>query len=457
MTNLVFGSGPTCRGFSPNEMYFLALNPQTVTSGGSSTTGTPVRDATTLNTTSSNVDSVFSVQFNDSIADGSTGPTNLTPTVATWTGSSAAQWVSNGVAKVQVTNSVYGNCLLSYNVSRSTGQSSTKFSGYASGSLGADLSSLVDTAITGVTASTGTTQRFSNLATNTRNASLWCASVMNDTGITRELDTFSANVLIGPRHVLAAAHTNPSGTLGWVGSDGIGYVGVIVNGTTISNTDIGIYYVRDATAGEILTYNNNHPGSQVATQALSVGTGAGKITPMAMFPSTTWASSNCALPMSLAVIALPNALGIPIMHATRNNAIGTWDITQGPHAITYVGNTVFQNEIDITQSSSATRSAFSQSSVVGSTLSGDVTFTAIPASSALATNNASLGAGYPILLGTTHGAPGGNTSIAMNIPWVSAYITSITTAMQSTAQSAGDPNYASYSPIVLNLTGYATY
>jgi hypothetical protein len=136
--------------------------------------------------------------------------------------------------------------------------------------------------------------------------------------------------------------------------------------------------------------------------------------------------------------------------------VGIWEIPTQPKTYSYnsgnVPNNSYTNEFQIRQATKAVRAPYAAYGNVGSTASGDITFTTIPAGSALATNNASLGAGYPILLGTTHGSAGGNV---FNVPWVASNITAITTAMNSAASAQGDSN--TYAPTVVSLTGYSSY
>ena len=446
--NLVFGSGPTCRGFSPAEDYAITLTRQTVTSSAGGTPGT-LRDAATLAISGATVDSVFSVRLNDTILDG-TVVTNLTPGVATFSGGAVASWVANGIAKVQAVNATYGTRLVTSLVQRVTGGLVTAFNGYQTGSLAKDIVALI-TGATGSSASFAITKRFSALSTNTRNASAWFASILNDTGITREPDGFNLGALIGPKHILFAAHVGCSGQKGFVGSDGVGYVATVVSTSTISGTDIGIAYLRDATAPEIASYNAAYPSSKAATAALSAGISGAVIKPLAMLPASAWALSGAYLCLDPAVAALANAIDVPIMHVTTANAIGVWEFSYAPHSIPYTGGTTFPNEFS--QVGDDGRASYSLSANVGGTISGDISLFAIPAGSTLATNNASLGVGYPILLGCQHGSDGTN----LDSPWVSLYITQITTAMQALAQAASDPSYATYAPIQVSLTGYSTF
>jgi len=453
---LIHGAAPIARGYSPAEDYSFSLTPKTTTSSAGGVPGT-LRDAGTLTIAGANTDSVFSVQLIDTRTDG-TVVTNLTPGVATFTGSGVAQWVANGIALVQAVNATLGTRLLQQLVQRVVIGSSLVFNGYSAGALAADLSALVAGSLGGG-ASPATVARFSSLATNTRNAALWCGGLVDDTAITREPDTFTLNVLIGPHHILCASHVGAGGQLGWVGSNGVGYVGTIDGGATVAGTDIAVYYMRDATAPEIAAYNAAHPGSAPAAAALSVGIAAGVIKPFAMFPAATWAAAGAvALPLALAVDALVNDVDVPLFHTTRSNCVGLWDLSAPPASIVYNaaggGYVTYPNEYQISQSSQAARAPFSAYANVGGTESGDISFTAIPAGSALAAGNAGLGAGYPVLLGVTHGSP---DQKVFDVPWVALYVTQIQTLMQSTAQAAGDPLFATYAPVVLSLAGYATF
>ena len=447
---LQFGAGPICRGYTQDEGYTVTVIPTTTTSAAG---GAPdsTRDVATSVVSGANVDSVFSVQFTDAPNDG-TVLTNLTPGIATFVGSAHATWVSNGLAQIQAAHPVFGTSLFKMAVQRVTGATATKMTGYVSGSVAADLSALIDNAIVGVTASSGTTARFSNLGTNTRNAALWCKSVMDDTAITREIDTFTLNVLIGPKHALYAAHVGIGGQLGFVGSDGVGYVATVVSSSQITNTDIGVAYLRDATAPEIAAYNAAR-GGQAATQPLSAAISGSKIKPMAMLPATAWAATNCPFCLDFPA-GLTNFTPVPVFHTTRNNCIGVWDITAQPQSVPYTDGHRYQNEFFITPSIIAARAPFASFAAVGSTASGDITFTAIPAGSSMATNNAGLGAGYPILLGTTHGSA---DNVTYKSPFCALSTDAVKTAMQALATAAGDPNAATYQPITISLTGYTSY
>jgi hypothetical protein len=448
----VFASAPVIRGFDADEDYSLSISPVTISSPAGGITGTQ-RDAQTLVSMGTNVDSVFSVQLTDSPNDG-TVITNLTPGVATFSGSATATYVSNGIAQIQGVNSTLGTRLVTSLVQRTVAGSSTSFTGYIAGAIAADLSTLISGAITGVTASAATTARFSSLTNNTRNAGLWSKNILNDSPISREATGFTLIGLIGPHHILTAAHVaQTSGQVGFVGTNGVGYVGTIVNGTTITGTDISVGYVRDATGAEITAYNNAHPSSKAATGTLSQGISGGYIVPMAMFPGGTWATSNAYLCLDSGVANLPNFAQVPVIHSTKNNALGIWGISAPPTTVVYTGGVAYSNEFGIIQSNIAAEAPFSAYANVGGSASGDLTLTAIPAATTLASANPGLGVGYPILLGCTHGLGSGQ----FDIPWISLYISQITTAMQSTAQSAGDPSYASYSPIQVSLAGYSTY
>jgi hypothetical protein len=449
--NLQFGAGPICRGFDQAEDFAIELVPATVTATAAGTPGT-LRDADTLALSGATVDTVFSVQFSDTPTD-STTITNLTPGVATFSGSAVASFVADGLAQVQASNPTLGTRLVTAPVGRSM-SAVTKFASYIAGALSLSMSSLVDGA-TGGGAAPSTVARFSSLATNTRNSALWCSGIVDDTGITRELDTFALNALIGPRHVLYAAHVGCAGQLGFVGSDATGYVATVVSTGAIAGADLAVAYLRDATTAEIAAYNAAHPGSKAATEPLSVGIAAPVIKPLAILPAAVWSTPGpAALALSPAVAVLANYAPVPVFHTTKANAIGIWEIAEAPQSVLYTTGTTYPNELEIAQPIVAARAPFSLYANVGGSASGDLTLTAIPAGSAMASANPSLGAGYPILLGATHGSPGGSTFF---LPWVALYGSQIQALMQSLAQAAGDPAYATYAPIVISLSGYSTY
>lgn len=452
---LVFGAGPKIRGYSPLEDYSFGLAPQTVATGGSGTAGT-LRDANTLVQSAGTVDSVFSVRIIDSPVRPGVSVANLTPSIVSVSDGQVATWLANGLAQIEASHPVYGTRLLTAPVSR-TMMGSTKFTGYRAGSLAADLVAVIAAASSGVTPSMSTTARFSSLANNTRNAALWCKSVVDDTAISREVTGFPFSVLIGQHHILCAAHAPAAagGQVGFVGSDGAGYVATTTgtSPTGVSGTDIAIYYVRDATGAEIAAYNAAHPSSKAAASALSAAfSGSAKIKPMALLPAAAWAASNCPLCMDPAVSALANADRIPVFHFTRNNNIGIWEHSVAPTSWVYNNGLTYPNELAIAQEDGSL-AGFSDPANVGGSASGDMTFVTVPAGSTLATANPSLGAGYPILLGCTHGAFAGQ----FLVPWTPLYLTQIQAAMQASAQAAGDPSYASYAPTVVSLTGYASY
>ena len=448
---LVFGSGPICRGYDQAEGYSLSLVPATTTTGTPGTVGT-VRDANSVVVSGATVDSVFSAQLTDGPDDG-TVVTNLTPGIATFIGSAVATWVVNGIAKVQAVHPTFGTSIVSQLVQRVTQSVITAFTSYRSGSVAADMSAMIDGAIVGITASLGTTSRFSSGTNSTPNPNLWCAGVVNTTCISREADTFTLNALIGPKHILYANHVGCAGQIGFISSARHTYVATVVSTGQIAGTDIGVAYLRDATVPEIAAYNAAHKVSVAAVGPLSVGIGLGTILPFAMFPSNVWAASNCNLCLSRDVALLANYVAVPVFHTTRSNCIALWDISQPPRTLMYIDGS-YIDEFQIQQATEATRSPFASVGNTGVTASGDITFTAIPAGSTMATNNPSLGAGYPILLGTTHGSTAG---VAYEVPWCALQSTAISAMMKSLAQAAGDPSYASYAPITVSLTGYPTY
>lgn len=456
------GTSPIIKGFAESDDFQISLTPQTTSSNNSGTTSTQ-RDAATLVISGANVDSVFSVNFTESLTYPGTTITNLTPSVATFSGSATASWVANGTAEVQATNALLGTRIVEALVNRAT-SNTVKMTGYISGSLAADISSMFDNAISGVTASPTTCARFSNFSTNTRNTSAWFHSIIDDTAVTRESDGFTVMGLIGPHHILGAAHVLLSGQVGFVGSDGVGYVGTVdpTGGrqATITSTDVLVSYVRDATAPEIAAYNAANTSSMAATQPLSAAfSGGNKIKPLAMLPAAVWAlntgtevspNPTVVFPWDPFVAALTNSSLVPSIRTSKSSGFGIWDLALAPRSLLYTNGLKYANEFEVLQSANPTRAPFGTSANMGNNASGDLALWSIPSGSKLATNNASLGAGYPILLGSTHGG-------YFQLPWVSAYISQITTLMQSTAQAAGDSNYASYAPIMISLTGYTAY
>jgi hypothetical protein len=490
MPTINYGLGaPAITGITQDQDYSLTLVPATTISSVTGT-GSTQRDSNIVLVSGANVDTVFNVQFVDAPGDGTT-VTNLTPGVATFSGSAVAQLqaggIPSGVAMVQASHPTLGTRIVQQAVQRALTGSSKAWSSYITGSLAADLSSMIDTAISGVTASLSTTAIYSSLATNTRNASLWCGSLVDLTAISQPNypSIFTGMTLIGPHHILTAAHVvnfAPGGLLGFVGSDGSTYVGVVVNETTLAGlntyspgqqyyTDLAICYVADSlagyyggtAAGAIAAYNALNPSYYPATKSLSQAfTGGNKIKPMALLPAAAWAqaavtsqtSAACPLPIDPMILQLPAVKPVPAFHYTRSANIGIWDIVDPPFPVRVNGFPLapFENEFAIAQSAVATRAPFSAYANVTGSASGDVTFTAIPAGSTLATNNPTLGAGYPILLGTNH-----DNYVGFGAPWTPLYVSAITTAMQSTAQAAGDAAYASYAPIVVSLTGYSSY
>ena len=480
MTNIVFGAGPIIRGFQPSDMYQFSLlaYQQTGATGGSTAA---LRDGI-YTTPTGTAHNVFKTVLSDNPTYPGSSVVNLTPgVVANIAANQNATWVANGTASVQVNNPITGTQILNFTVT-STGTFNVfqRFSNTASGdatqSVSFDLSNLIDGFITArPTASLATTAIWSNLATNTANASAWFGTTLNLTSITREPSGGSGNInclraLIGPHHILTAWHVQDIATLaiGWVGSNGVTYVGIVSNAAgssvQIANTDIGIQYIGDPTNAQIIAYNAANPGSQAANtnpavSGLSVGIAGGFIKPMALFPSTAYAGATaCQIPLNQGVSA--TSLGyVPAFHTTQTTNIGVKDLTGYPHSIGYTDGNTYQNEFAFAPSTLTSRNPFGLLANIGYSESGDITFTAIPAGSIMATNNASLGAGYPIMLGCTHGS---GDQVTFYAPWAATYNTGvgtsgITDAMRSTAQAAGDASYASYATITVSLTGYGTY
>jgi hypothetical protein len=262
----------------------------------------------------------------------------------------------------------------------------------------------------------------------------------------------------------------------WCDNNGVAYAGAVsatVTGVTgVTPNDVAICYIRDATSAEMTAYNAAYPSMPPVSHALSAASAgfssSAPIKPMALLPAAVWAanagtesspSPTCVLPMDSYLSTFPNYRMIPTMHVTRSGCIGIWGILEGPHTqqiSTGSGSfTNYPDELGIIPSTMPYLSTYSEASIVGSTASGDQTFSAIPAGSTLASANSGLGAGYPILLGTTH--DGQTSANYFNLPWTPAFISGITAAMQSTAQAAGDPSYASYTPYVLSTSGYTSY
>jgi len=459
-----YGASQGWRGISPAEDFVLALTPATTTSGAGS--AATLRDANIQNVSASTIDSVFTVGLADSpVAAGLVAITNLTPGVATFTDGAPATWVSNGTAMVQATHPQLGTKIVSFPVSRALSTSGQKFTGYIPGSITSDLYNLVDNITSTATATTTNTPIFSS--GNTRNASLWCGSVVDLTAITREAGANFCNIpLIGPHHALTAAHVGaPVGrTFVWCDNAGNAYAGTVRATATVPGTDIAVLYINDATSGEMAAYNAAGYGPAVSlglSAASPAFTSTASIKPMALLPGTAWQqntgtesapSPTCAMPLDPGVLGLVNAHAMPMFHTTRLNRVGTWDIVGAPASTPYVGGVIYPTEFSWLPSAETDENQFTQGAIVGGTASGDISFTAIPASTTLATANSTLGAKYPILLGTTHGF-----NPIWKSPWVASSIAGITTAMQSTAQAAGDSGYASYAPTVVSLTGYSTY
>lgn len=444
---------PIVRGITAAEDFSLQLFPQQTSTG----TGSPstLNDANTLLLNGVQIDNTFSVQNTDSPVE-PTGLTitNLTPSVATFTDGAPSTWVSNGIARVQADHATLGTKIASIPVTRTLSGSGESFVSYIAGSLAGDLFTMVDNVTSITTASPDNVPMFVPQGSNNRNSNLWMHTLADVTAITRERGGLFSNApLISAHHILTAAHTNPTIgiTLVWSDNSKRGYAGTIAAVATVSGTDIAICYIRDATAGEMTAYNAANPGSTPVSLALSAAspafTSTALIKPMAMFPSTVWQAGSAGtspLPLAPSVQALINSLWVPTFHTTRNYCVGTWDIGITPRTDGLFG---------ITPSAETDENQFTQSSLVGITASADITFTAIPVSTTLSANNSTLGAKYPILLGTTYARLG--SSFAM--PWLPLYLTQITTAMQATAQTAGDPSYASYAPTTVSLSGYTSY
>jgi len=395
--------------------------------------------------------------------------TNLTPALVTFSGSATGAWTGPtpgaGTALVQCTHPVLGTRVVSQAVSRAIVGTLT-FNGYRVG-LSADLSSLIDGALAGVVYAYSK-QTFINPANNARNPSLWCAPICDVTAISREYDgvaLFTYMALIGPHHFLTASHISPSpgATAVWCDNAGNAYAGTVRSKAQVAGTDIAVCYVNDATSAEMTAYNALHPTSIPVTQPLSAATiaisAAAQIKPMVFLPSTTYAGGASALPLSSAVsTGLANLSRIPLMLCDRNHAISVMEIYTAPASRVYTDGNTYANEIEWIAPATASRSPWRSAG----TASGDILFTATLAATGVATNAASngnvLGAGYPILIGCTHGAVG---AFQLFTPFASLYSAAgagnITALMQSTAAAAGDPLSATYAAVTVSIAGYPTY
>ncbi len=318
--NLQYGSGPTMSGFNAQQDFSMVVTPATTINGGTGTGGT-YRDMTTNVSNGATVDTVFTVALTGSLSPAYQQAitfTNLSPAVASVTPNAGnAAWVANGVATVQASHPILGTRLASAPVSRATGTASS-MTGYRTASLAYGMQNAVDAAISGLTWGASTCDAFTATdghSSATRNSSLWCASLVDLTGIPigrapggnlSQLTTSFNGCLVTPQDLIYASHASVSvgDVLYFYGTDSA------VHSATVSSiqrnvgaTDIGIAHLSASLTN---------------------------CTSFEIFPAGTWAASGTVyLPLTNlnGNTTLANYVAPPLMHYNQNREVLMLDMT----------------------------------------------------------------------------------------------------------------------------------
>jgi len=223
-------------------------------------------------------------------------------------------------------------------------------------------------------------------------------------------------VLISPHHAIFAAHVNPSGTYAWLTASGVPAYSTITQTATIpggistGTPDITVAYFTNPITG---------------------------ITPMKTLP-TNWASYLPSVANGYAggtfSYAVPPALTKGVWRGSEAVdciSVDDWYYRLATYNFMQVRPSVFSNMT-------------SWAATIVSGESSSPTFIPVDV------NNPTSGFSYqPVLIGMM-------TDTMGNMGSIPDYSAAITTAMQSTAQAAGDAAYASYSMGTISLANFPT-
>lgn len=227
---------------------------------GTTTTSTSFKDAALTNVSTATVDTVqdlhVGLPLNSALVNGAVQYASQSAGIATVDASGATTRVSDGTANVLVTVPGLGARRVPVAVSRSTGQTTTTFANFLSGSLGRHLVDSMAGYLNGKTYGSATTALFSTEDDATpayvRNASLFAGAVdwtcipAWASGSGREF----LGVLVSPRHVLSCAHARTSGTIRFVKADGTVVSRTLSGSLQVGSTDICMYVLdSDVPAG----------------------------------------------------------------------------------------------------------------------------------------------------------------------------------------------------------------
>ena len=234
------------RGFNTTELPILTVqqNPYIVTPGTNAQT--TLNDAafnqSTTATTNNNVRLIGSSPLNLSAP---VVYTALTPSIATIDSNGNTSWVSNGTAQFTA-QTFTGTLVYSYSASQSGGQTTQTFLNWVSGSLAAQLSANVTTALNGAAPNPATNQMVWSTETDPTNYVFNTSSVLSAYNLTCISPYNSAGgrqhggTLITPQDAVMANHYPiPDGsTIYYVGANNSVYSGTIQSHYNVPGTDI---------------------------------------------------------------------------------------------------------------------------------------------------------------------------------------------------------------------------
>ena len=455
MTSMIFGSGPTIRGFSPSDMYTLTLAPkqQTGAMGGATA---PLHDfiATTPSGTAHNV---FQCLLADSLAYPGATLINKTPAIVGNVAPGAtATWLADGTATVQVHHPFLGDQFWNFPVS-STGAFNlfTRYANVAAGdaadSLAYLLSMAIDIQVSARLWSATTVNAFNatdHYSYAAPNLSLWCASLVNLSGIPfggyspgggYGIPLFSG-ALISPNHMLSCNHAQQAigNLLYFWGSDNAVHTAKILATGNVPGTDIQIYYLGNAAGGVAIN-------SAVDTT---------KVRPFSVLPTNFAAPTGTSYLASLGQGAtfISGYSYVPMMYYNQYQEVLLMEIqsfpTTGECSFSGCSEVAPINRAPWSQSPSAVaagRAPYTYGPIGGD--SGSPCFTVM-------SNDATK---TPVLLGTWHTGnalqPGAGT-----LPNVTAYNSQIQSLMRSLAlANSSGTDTTPYSLSVANLSAFPLY
>jgi len=440
-TLLQFGpSSPICRGPSPSDMFQFSLTPKqsTATTAGSSSN---LHDIV-VNTPTGSAHNVFQPTLSDSIPyPGTTLVNNNSAVVTGVSPGVVATWVADGVASVTATNPRLGSQTITYNVN--TTSAYNVFTGYNSGSLAYAMGSAIDGALSGKSWSSSTVTMFSSITgttSATRNASLWCSSLFNLTGVPFARSTGGVSVigcLVSPNHVIGCNHSQmANGTvLYWWGSDSAVHSAQILSSGNVSGTDIQVYYLGSVGGG--IAINSAVPVASVQ--------------PFSVMP-TNFALAGTSYLSSLNQSSnLPRYAYAPVVYSNQFQEVLPVDLTSypasGDFSVAGCAQTTPVNRSVWSQSPAAVASSKTYTYAPINGDSGLPIFTVVPGDATLT----------PVLLGNIHtaGAPQPGAGAA---PTIGNYATQVNTLMRSLASAAsGGTDTTAYALTVASLGAFPTY